>query len=92
MNAWIGMEYNGHQYDWLDGTDSNYNNWSEESVREGSEPCVRMSLLNRTLGKWTDSSCKRLGLIVCQKRQVLSFDSLKDIIEDMIENINKTEN
>ena len=89
MDAWIGMEYNGHEYDWMDGTDSNFTNWSEDTVRDGSELCVQMSLLNRTRGQWTDSSCKRPALIVCQKRQELNFNSLKDIIEDMIKTIDK---
>ena len=89
MNAWIGMEYNGQEYNWMDGTDSNFTNWSEDAIREGSESCVRMSLMNRTLGKWTDSSCKRHALIVCQKRQELSLNSLKDFIEDLVETIDK---
>ena len=43
-NAWIGMKYNDKSYQWLDGSDSNYTNWSDDAVRTGDEPCVLMSI------------------------------------------------
>ncbi len=38
-----------------------------------------MSLINGTLGKWSDVFCKKFGLIDCQKNQELSLMALKSI-------------
>ena len=91
MNAWIGMTFFGRglsQIRRMDGTDSDYTNWSEDLRTEGRDPCVIMSLMNRTLGKWTDSSCKEQALIVCQTE--LSLNSMKDNIEDKTKTTDKS--
>ena len=68
-NVWIGMSYNKQFYKWMDGTDTDFTNWSEDSVLNGTEPCVQMSLVSESLGKWMDVSCKEPALVVCQKEQ-----------------------
>ena len=58
-NAWIGLKYNGESYQWLDGSDTNYTNWSDEAVKTGDEPCVLRSIKGEAVGKWLDESCER---------------------------------
>ena len=93
MFAWIGMKYNGKEYKWMDGMDTEYNNWSDEANKDGGDACVKMSLmLGGLTGKWIDTSCNRRALIVCQRRPELNLNSLKDIIQnisDIIEHINE---
>ena len=83
MFAWIGMKYNGKEYKWMDGMDTEFENWSDEAVRVGVEPCAKMSLMSGMIGKWVDSSCKSKALIVCQKKQELNLNALKSIIENV---------
>ena len=83
MFAWIGMKYNGAKYVWVDGMDTEFDNWSDEAVRDGNEACVKMSVMPGTIGKWVDSSCKSKALVVCQRTPELSLNSLKDIIQNM---------
>ena len=83
MFAWIGMKYNGKEYKWVDGMDSEFDNWSDEAVRDGEDSCVKMSLMPYMAGKWIDSSCKSRALIVCQRTPELNLNSLKDIIQNI---------
>ena len=83
MFAWIGMKYNGNEYKWVDGMDTNFDNWSDEAVRDGEDACVKMSLMPSMIGKWIDSSCKSRSLIVCQRKPELTLNSLKDIIQNI---------
>ena len=91
-NAWIGLKYNNKSYEWLDGSDTNYTNWSDDAVRTGDEPCVLMSIKGEALGKWLDESCKRQAIGVCQKKPEITLDLLKNILEyqnDVIDKMNK---
>ena len=81
LNAWIGMKYTDKVYKWMDGTDTNFTNWADDTVRDGTDPCVQMSLVTETLGKWSDMSCKKLGIIVCQKKQEFNFTTLRNAFE-----------
>ena len=87
--VWIGMSYINKSYKWLDGTDTNFTNWSEDSVRDGTDPCVEMSLTTESMGKWFDVSCKRPALVVCQKKQDINLNSLKDVIENLTQVLEK---
>ena len=91
MFAWIGMKYNGKEYKWVDGMDTEYDNWSDEAVRDGEDACVKMSLMDGLIGKWMDSSCKSRDLVVCQRIPKLSLNSLKEIIQNMSQIIDKIE-
>ena len=91
MFAWIGMKYNEKEYKWVDGMDTEYENWSDEAVRDGEEDCVKMSLMGEQIGKWIDSCCKSRALVVCQRSPELSLNSLKDIIQNMSDTIIKLE-
>ena len=46
-------------------------------------PCVQMSLISGMLGKWTDMSCEKLWLVVCQKRQEITVKSFKRIVNNI---------
>ena len=89
MFAWIGMKYNGKEYKWVDGMDTQFDNWSDEAVRVGVDPCAKMSLLGGMIGKWVDSSCKSKALIVCQRKPEINLNLLKDIIQNMSNIIDK---
>ena len=90
-NAWLGMKYNNKSFEWLDGTKVNYTNWADDAVRDGSEPCVLMSLVKANIGKWLDELCKRTALIVCQKKQTFSLNTLREAVVAMETKINVLE-
>ena len=83
MFAWIGMKYNGNEYKWMDGMDPEFDNWSDEAVRIGVDPCAKMSLMRGMMGKWVDSSCESKALVVCQRKPEPILNSLKDIIQNI---------
>ena len=35
-NVWIGMKYTDRVYKWMDGTDTNFANWAEDAVKDGT--------------------------------------------------------
>ena len=79
------MRFNGREYAWGDGTgrgDTGYTNWGSDAVRDGKDECVQMSLLDKTLGKWTDVSCAKKALILCQRKQELDFNILRKAFEE----------
>ena len=88
-NVWIGMKYTNKSYRWTDGTDTNFTNWSEHSVRDGKEECIQMSLTSESLGKWMDENCKRTSLVVCQKKQDINVESLRNIIDGLTKSLEK---
>ena len=83
INAWIGMKYTDQVYKWMDGTETNFYNWANDAVRDGTAQCVQMSLYDKTIGKWTDESCKKTALIVCQKKQELNFNVVLNLVQKM---------
>ena len=40
-----------------------------------------MSLVDSTLGKWSDESCKKSALITCQKKQEFNLNLVKSLME-----------
>ena len=87
-NAWIGLKYRNSSYKWTDGTDTNFTNWAEDAIKDGTDPCVQMSLIKTTLGKWTDEACRKTALIVCQKKPVLNLNLLRESIEKLERRVN----
>ena len=97
MFAWIGMKYNGKEHKWMDGMDTQFDNWSDMAVKVGTKACARMSLnsgmigkwrmamMPKRIGKWLVSSCNNEALVVCQRTPELSLNSMKDIIQEMSE-------
>ena len=81
--VWIGMKYTDKVYKWMDGTDNNFTNWADDAVKDGLDPCVQMSLVNASMSKWYDQSCKMTGLVVCQKRQEFNLNVVKELIEGL---------
>ena len=57
-----------------------YQNWSNDSVRNGEVKCARMSLQKNDIGKWIDESCLKSALVVCQKKVVNNIDILTNAI------------
>ena len=84
--AWVGLKYQqvNKSYLWQDDfSNADYNNWADDAVKDGTEPCVQMSLIKSNLGKWTDESCKKTALIICQKNQVITLDVLRHAVESV---------
>ena len=81
-NVWIGLEYVSRSFQWIDGTQYQYQNWGENAIKDGSNRCVKMSLTDNDLGQWTDDNCNRKYLIVCQKKQ-----SRKSVLNDEVKNM-----
>ena len=87
--VWIGLKYSkeNNTFRWTDGTDLDYQVWADDALRDGSEECVQISSVSQTLGKWTDESCRRKALVLCQKRQELTLDVLRFAIDNIEEKV-----
>ena len=48
-----------------------------------------MSLTIKSMGKWLDVSCKKPSLVVCQKKQDINIESLKNIIDGLTKSLEK---
>ena len=81
-NVWIGLEYVSSSFQWIDGTQYQYQNWGENAIKDGSNKCVQKSLIDSELGQWTDDNCYRKYVIVCQKKQ-----SSKSVITEQVRNL-----
>ena len=92
-NVWIGLEYVSSTFQWMDGTQFQYQNWGENAIKDGSNRCVQMSLTVNGLGQWTDDNCNRKYLIACQKRQYREptveeqVEQLKIVVENQTNEI-----
>ena len=91
-SAWIGMKYERSAYRWVDGTATNYTNWSSDAVKDGTDACVEMSLVSIDLGKWTDESCEKPSLVVCQRKQELNLSLIKNLFQNLSDTIEKQQN
>ena len=79
-SVWIGLNYGKDNFHWQDQTETNYTNWSDEAAKDGEVKCVEMSLEKETNGKWSDVSCKKSALIICQKKQDLTLITLRNAL------------
>jgi len=91
LNVWLGMKFN-ETFKWMDGTNTDFNNWSDDAVRDGTEPCAEMSLQKESLGKWDDIPCKKSALVVCQKKQEFNLNTLRYALDNLNNKIERQEN
>ena len=82
-SLWIGLNYGKDSFIWKDQSEMNYTNWSDEAAKTGEVKCVEMSLENERIGKWTDVSCKKTALTVCQKKQDFTFITLRNALVNL---------
>ena len=80
--VWIGLEYVGNKFTWIDGNDMSYQNWDENAVKDGINKCVDMLTVESDLGKWMDDSCNKKYLIACQKKQ-----DTKTVLSEEVKNL-----
>ena len=90
-SVWIGLNYGNDSFIWQDHTETNYTNWSDEAAKTGEVKCVEMSLEKDIIGKWTDVSCKKSALTICQKKQDLTLTSLGNAFVTLENKISKNE-
>ena len=69
MNVWIGGERKGASFQWLDGTNFDYENW--DGGQPGSndprgEHCLSWGTFGNP-GKWHDAWCGNIFTYVCKK-------------------------
>ena len=88
-SVWIGLNYGKDSFNWLDQSETNYTNWSDEAAKDGEVKCVEMSLDKNVIGKWTDVSCKKTALTICQKKQDLTLISLRNALVNMENELSK---
>ena len=92
--VWIGLEYVGKKFTWIDGNDMSYQNWDENAVKDGINKCVDMLTFDSDLGKWMDDNCNKKYLIACQKKQdtktvlIEEVKNLTNVIEKQQNQIN----
>ena len=81
-NVWIGLEYVGNNFTWIDGNDMSYQNWDENAVKDGINKCVDMVTYESDFGKWIDDNCNKKYLIACQKKQ-----DTKTVLSQQVKNL-----
>ena len=71
-NVWLGAKRDSKtkKFNWDDVSNSSftYENWGKPNNNNDFE-CAEMIPYGKEKGKWTNTSCKRNNLIVCQKMQ-----------------------
>ena len=82
-SAWIGLNYGKDGFVWQDQSETNYTNWSKQAAKSGEVKCVEMSLEKDMIGKWTDVSCKKTALTICQKKQDLSLITIRNALNNL---------
>ena len=76
-------------YNWLDGGIGVSPNWAPGSPKMREDLCVQFDLSDEAFsGKWSDVTCTKLNLVVCQKKQESGKDQTKNSIEEMKNSIN----
>ena len=88
-SVWIGLNYGNDSFHWQDHTETNYTNWSDQAAKDGEVKCVEMSLVNDYLGKWSDVSCKKTALTICQKKQDLTLVALRNALVNIENELSK---
>ena len=77
--VWIGLEWSDNTFKWMDGSDNKYDNWDENTVKNGNNKCIQMSIIGSEFGKWTDDDCSRKYLMACQKKLANKNNLEKDL-------------
>ena len=81
-NVWIGLEYVGNNFTWIDRNDMTYQNWDENAVKDGINKCVDMVTYESDFGEWIDDNCNKKYLIACQKKQ-----DTKTVLSQQVKNL-----
>ncbi|XP_054153146.1 macrophage mannose receptor 1-like [Oppia nitens] len=76
-NAWIGLNRTDQSYQWSDGTDLSFTNWSPgEPNSSNSTACVQIYAESYrwdgkavTFGKWDDLPCDSKRVFICEKKR-----------------------
>lgn len=65
-SAWIGLNFKGGSFLWIDGTKVTYRNWNigEPNNIKGVEHCVETLVYS---GKWNDIACSVKRPYVCKR-------------------------
>uniref|UniRef100_A0A8C4RQV8 C-type lectin domain-containing protein n=1 Tax=Erpetoichthys calabaricus TaxID=27687 RepID=A0A8C4RQV8_ERPCA len=63
-HAWIGLYQDKENWQWINGDQASYFNWSKSSLQETNTFCA---VLNR-LGNWEKSDCNAENDVLCYKK------------------------
>ncbi|MBN3290156.1 PLA2R phospholipase, partial [Polypterus senegalus] len=67
-HVWIGLYQDKENWQWINGDQDSYFNWSKSSLQETNNFCA---VLNR-LGNWEKSDCNAENDVLCYKTDTLS--------------------
>ena len=90
-NIWLGIKYDDNEkaYKWNDGSKLVYENWVGGGPKKDSKLCVQLFLEeqdNPWYGKWSEVSCSKKNLVVCQKPQDWSLSRLQKALVNTMRN------
>jgi hypothetical protein len=80
-NVWLGLKKDNNNFKWSDGSNLDFANWLTGNPSNKSDHnCVQMLPESSPIGKWSDITCNKKNIAVCQKNAILSLTLLSKIL------------
>jgi hypothetical protein len=80
-NVWLGLKKNNNNFNWSDGSNLDFTNWLTGNPSNKSDHnCVQMLSESSHIGKWSDITCNKMNVAICQKNPTLSLTFLHKIL------------
>ncbi len=74
------MKKNNNNFKWSDGSNLDFANWLTGNPSNKSDrDCVQMLPESSPIGKWSDITCNKKNVAICQKIPTLSLTFLHQI-------------
>jgi hypothetical protein len=76
-NVWLGLKKNDNNFKWSDGSNLEFANWLTGNPSNKSDHnCVQVLPESSPIGKWSDITCNKKNVAICQKIPTLSLTLL----------------
>ncbi len=90
-NVWLGLKKSSNNFKWSDGSNIDFTNWlTGNPSNETDHNCVQMLPESSLIGKWSDITCNKRNIAVCQKSPTISSTLLQKMLletrETLLEN------
>jgi hypothetical protein len=90
-NVWLGLKKNNNNFKWSDGSNLDFANWLTGNPSNKSDHnCVQMLPESSPIGKWSDITCNKKNVGICQKNPTLSLTLLNKILLETKKELEET--
>ena len=94
-NIWLGAKRDAKTktFHWDDINNSNFTYSNLGEIKNSSDyECIEMIPIGKEKGKWTNTSCKKKNIVVCQKMQDWTLARLQKEFFDLKKQFQKEKN